>query len=323
MRKFFYLLLLFPIAMFGEYTLHDGKLVPTKQVALRPVQEHHSRVLKAYEKKDWNLLEKETLIVIKNFPKTSFSREAIYYLGVAYFERQDYDMANFQFTDYLTCHATPKYFEEAIQYKFEIAEHFRSGARKHLMGFKSMPKWSSAGKDAIKIYDEVISALPNNDMAAQALFGKAEILAKQKDYRAGIEAFQALIRRFPKHPLSIESYIGIGNIYFAQSKSEYPDPDYLDLAELNLRKFRASFPNEEKWEIAQQNFQEMKNYYAGSLFETAKFYEKTKKLGAAKIYYQKILKSYPDSQFTETCTNRIEIIEAKLAAIEAKKSKKK
>lgn len=313
---------LFPILAPAALTIQDGKLVDKEEVATESVQEHFGSMLKHYEEENWKELATEALIVIKNFPKTTFSREANFFLGVAYFKQEEFDMANYQFTDYLTSQATPKYFEEAIQYKFDIAEKFRLGAKKHLMGFKSMPKWIPAGIDAITIYDEVISALPHHDLSAHALFGKAEIQAKNEDFRASIESYQTLIRRFPKHPLSIESYIGIGEIYLKQSQSEYPDPDYLDLAELNLRKFRTDFPSEEKVAVAHANFVLMQQYYADDLFETARFYERTNKWGAAKMYYSKIVDIYPESQLAAKARQRLEVLTAKISHLEAKKAKK-
>lgn len=317
-----FLFLLFSINCFADYILKEGKLVPREEVATNSGQEHYSNIMHHYENKEWIKLEREALILIRNFPNTPFARDASYLLGVAYFQQEEYDLANIHFTEYLTTQATPKYFEQAIEYKFMIAEKFRDGARKHLLGSKSLPKIVRSGTEAISIYDEVISALPHHDLAAQSLYGKAQVLLKNEDYRASVEAYQTLIRRFPKHPLAIESYIGIGEVYLKQSQTEYPDPDYLDLAELNLRKFRASFPGEEKVAVAQENYVRMQDHYASSLFETARFYERTNKWGAAKIYYTKILKSYPDSFVANKSRERLKIVEQRLAHIEEKKSKK-
>lgn len=306
---------------FADLTLKDGKLVQKAEVATESVQEHYSTLLKAFENQDWKALEKEAIIVNKNFQNTPFGRDALYFLGVSYFNQEDFELANIKLKEYLTTEATPKYFEEAIRYKFEIADQFRNGARKHLMGFKTMPKWAPADDEALEIYDEVISALPHNEMAAKALYGKAKIQAKQEDYRASIETYQTLIRRFSKNPLAVESYIGIGEIYLDQSKTEYPDPDYLDLAELNLRKFQTSFPGEEKIELAVSNLHKMEDHYATSFYETAQFYERTKKWGAAKIYYNKILNTFPESQLAERSKTRLETVEVRVAETEAKKAK--
>lgn len=322
MRLLLTLFLTASLTCFADYTLKDGKLVERKQVATKSAPEHHSSILDLYQNKDWAKLEKEATVVIKNFSPSPFARDAVYFLGVAYFHQEDYEMANYQLTDYLTSQSTPKYFEEAIQLKFEIAEKFRSGARAHIMGFKSMPKWMPAHSQAIAIYDEVISALPHHDLAAHSLYGKAQVHGRNEDWRSSIESYQTLIRRFPKHSLAIESFIGIGEIYFEQSQSEFPDPDLLDLAELNLRKFRSSFPREEKLTVAETTYAKMRDEYALSLFQTARFYERTNKLGAAKIYYTKIMRNYPTSYVSIKSQERLNYVQGKLDKIEARKAKK-
>lgn len=321
-QKSFFLILILSNCCFADFTLRDGKLVPKEEAASQSAQDHYSTLLKAYEDKDWVALEEQAIIVSKSFPDTPFGRDALYFLGVSLFNQDDFELANKNFKEYLVTEATPKYFEEAISYKFEIADQFRNGARMHLWGFKNLPKWAPADEEALQIYEEVISALPHSELAAKALYGKAKLQAKGEDYRAGIETYQTLIRRFSKHPLAVESFIGIGEVYLEQSKAEYPDPDFLDLAELNLKKFQTSFPSEEKVQVAIDNLSKMEDHYAASFYETAQFYERTKKWSAAKIYYTKILASFPKSQLAENSQVRLVTVDTRIAELEAKKAKK-
>lgn len=322
MRLLAIFLLTSSVLCYSDYSLKDGKLVERQVFANPSVQEQYNHIMNALGNMDWKRLEREVFFIKKNFPDSHYSKDASYFLGIAYYHQEDFETANLHFTDYLTHQSTPKYFEQAIRHKFQIAENFRGGARKHIMGLKGMPKWAGAGTESISIYDEVISALPHHDLAARAIYGKAEVLAKNEDFRAAIESYQTLIRRFPKHPLAIESYIGIGQVYLTQSRTEYPDPDFLDLAELNLRKFHASFPGEVKVATAQQNYIRMQEHYANSLYDTARFYERTNKWGAAKIYYTKILKSYPECSFSPKSKERLGVVEIKLTQLETKKNKK-
>lgn len=307
---------------FADFTLKEGKLVERDVVVSQNPQDLYKNVMDYYEKKQWPKLEREALMLIRHFGSSPYARDASYLLGIAFFEQEDFDLANLHFTNYLTKQSSPKYFEQAIQYKFQIAEKFRGGARKHLLGSKTLPKLMSAGAEATAIYDEVISALPHHELAAHSLYGKGQILANRKDWRLAIETYQTLIRRFPKHPLAIESYIGIQEVYRDQSQGEYCDPDYLDLAELNLRKFKESFPGEEKVSVANQIFVQMQDQYAGSLFETARFYERTDKWNAAKIYYTKILASYPRSHMAWKSKERLAYVEKKIAKQDSKAKKK-
>jgi outer membrane assembly lipoprotein YfiO len=289
----------------AAYTVSNGKLMNSDHVASLSVQEHYSAAMDAYQQKDWENVVRQATIVIKNFGSTPFAQDALYLLGVGYFQMREYELANQNFTTYLKKQTTPKFFEEAIQYKFKIAEKFHSGAKKHVLGWESMPKWVPARDEAMAIYDEVITALPHHELAAQALFGKAQLLLKDEEYKSSIETYQTLIRRFPKHPLAVESYIGVGQVYLMQSQEQYPDQDYLDLAEINFRKFHQDFPGEEKLNVAEGMLDEMRELYASHLYEIGRFYERTGKPHASYIYYTRILAKYPSTKVSQLANKRL------------------
>lgn len=290
----------------AAYTVKDGKLVNKETMATQSVQEHYSAALDAHEKKEWPQLLQQAKIVLKNFPGTPFAEEALFYMGIANFHTEALEKANNNLSAYLKLAGTPKHFEEAIECKYSIAEQFQEGSKRHIFGLSFMPKWVPAYEDALAIYEEVVSALPHHELAAKALFGKATLLFQTKEYKSSIEAFQTVIRRFPKHKLAPESYVSIGEVYLSQCQDEYTDPDLLDLATINLRKFRLDFPSDERLRIAETMLLEMQEVYATSLYETGKYFEKVKKTSAAKIYYNKIVATYPETQIAEHCRKKID-----------------
>ncbi len=272
------------------------------------VQEHYSAALIAYETENWKELVLHADAVAKNFTTTPFAEEAQFFLGIGYFHLGEYETANKQLSGYLKKQVAPKHFQEAMEIKFAIAEKYREGAKKHLLGWRTLPKWEPAQEEALKLYDEVTTGLPNHDIAAKALYGKAQLLFAQQDYSEAVEVYLTLIRRFPKHELAPEAYIAIGGVHLTQSKMEYPNPDFLELAELNLRKFRQDFPSDERISKNEEMILEMKEVYAGSLYETAKFYERTKKPDASIIYYTKILDKFPETKVAERAEQRLSVL---------------
>src|SRR5690348_14510022 len=125
----------------ASYTLKNGKLINSEIVATLSVQEHYSAVTDAYQRQEWEEVIHQSLILINNFPGTPFAEETYFYLGVGYFHICEFEYANKNLTIYLKRQTCPKFFEEAIQFKFYIAEQFHHGAKKHILGWESMPKW--------------------------------------------------------------------------------------------------------------------------------------------------------------------------------------
>jgi outer membrane protein assembly factor BamD (BamD/ComL family) len=272
-------------------------------------QEYNSALQQAIASENWWSVIDYAEILSYNFPTTPFAQEASYLMGEAYFKVNQLESANQCFTAYLNHASSPKHFEQAIEYKFNIAEQFAHGAKKRLFSSIKMPAWIPAKEDSIEIYDEVIAALPHSDMAVRALISKARVQAEFEDFKPSIETLDLLIRRFPKHDLAAEAYLEKEKVYLMQCQAQNLDPDILDLAEVNLRKFKLAFPREPRLVESEKILSEMKEIFATNLFETGAFFEKTKKIPASLIYYHKVVANYPETQAAVASREKIEILQ--------------
>jgi len=268
-------------------------------------QEYYSKVQEAHTKKNWKDLLSYSNRLQRYYLKTSFGREALYFQGVAFFHTGDLEQANEKFSLYLQQELQPKYFDEIMQYKFAIADKFYQGEKKHLFGWKKMPKWGS-GKDlSLKVFEEIINTLPSDEMAMRSLYAKGKILEGYMDYRESIETYQTLIRRFPKSELAIESYIAIGGVYLKQCNPKRQDLNLIGLAEVNAKRFQEAFPNEKRIEKVNTTISQMKEIYAKGLYEIGQFYERTGKPKASIIYYSKIVDNFPETPSAKLSQKRL------------------
>jgi outer membrane protein assembly factor BamD (BamD/ComL family) len=301
MKKVFFALLVLTAPAFS---LEENELVWENTGP--SVQEYNSALQQAIAQGNWwDVIDYATTISY-NFPTSPFAQEASYLMGEAYYKVNQLEYANDCFTAYLNHVSSPKHFEEAIEYKFNIAEQFASGAKKRLFGSIKMPAWVPAKEDSIEIYDEVIAGLPHSEFAAKALLSKARIQTYFEDYKPALETLDLLIRRFPKHDLAAEGFLEKNRVFVAQCKAQLLDPDLLDLAEVNLRKFRLAFPREPRLEDAGKILSEMQEIFAQNLFETGHFFERTKKIPASLIYYKKVIAKYPNTEAAEASRAKLE-----------------
>lgn len=276
-------------------SLNANPLDPTMRAEMS-AYDHYNLILDHFQNKKWSKLLYQCHMLMQDFPDAPFAKEVHYYRGVASYESHDYEVANRAFSTYLKEEMTPKYFTQAVEYKFKIACSFQEGIRRNLFHARGLPKWVHGYEEAIEIFDEVITTLPRHEMAAESLYRKATLLLSLEEYKDSVEAYQTLVRRFPKNPFAPDSYLGIANVYLAQSKKEFPDKDLLDRSEINLRKFRTHFPGEPRLEEAEEKLIGMQNVMADDLLEVGDFYKRTKRPKAAAIYYQTILKKYPGTK---------------------------
>lgn len=301
----FLLLLLIPFVGYAGYSNVSGKWSPEKYVPVASVQEHYDRGLQSIQAEDWSGALTNFMVIVYHFDDTPFYSDALFQTGVCYYQLGDFEVANKQINKYLDLSGKLKYFEKAFEYKLAIADQFAQGKKKHLFGWEKMPKIASAKETTLELYDEIIAALPAKDLAAQALFKKAELLKAKGEFKESIDSLQALARRFPKHPLSADSYLLISKIYLEQSRIESQNPDLIALAQVNLQRFGRNFPGEERLESAHQNLLAMQEVFAQSLYDTGRFYERKKKPHASVIYYRDTLQKYPGTIAAQKSRDRL------------------
>lgn len=267
--------------------------------------EHYNKGCYYYQKQKWKDASKEFERVTFFGGASEELANAHFYLAVCFFEMHEYDFANEEFSNYLKSTQTPVYFTEAIQYKFAIAERFKEGARRRYFTLRYCPKWASAQEVAISIYDEIIVAVPNHELTVQALFSKGLLLMTMEEYRESVDAFQTLIRRFPKHELVPQAYLNVGKDYFYLSRIEFQNPDILGLAEINARKFRDEFPREERVVLVDNTVQGIKESYAKGLSDIGRLYERMGEPKAAIIYYRSAIEEFPETEIASFARSRL------------------
>ena len=273
-------------------------------------QDFYSYMQEAIDDEDWWAAVDYGEIVLYHFPDSPLCQEIPFLMGMNYFRLEQHELANDLLSEYLKSSPSPKYFEEAIEAKFSIAENWRQGGRKRLFGSHKMPSILPAYEDALQLYDEVIMTLPHHEMTVRAILGKAEVQTILEDFQPSIETLQLLIRRFPKHDLAAESYLRINQVYLKQCVRESLDPDLLDLAEVNLRKFRLAFPREPRLTQAQEAYAEMQELFAENLLETGQFFCKRDQDDAGIIYFSKVIAKYPNSKAAMKARETLEVFKA-------------
>jgi len=298
---------LFALAMpvQGAILVRNGHVLNSKYAPVKPADEHFNDGMEAYNSKDWKEAIKQFHVVADNFPRTPLGNEAQFFLAESYYYRKDYEFANKHADKYLKQQDNHKRFEQAIVLKFAVAEKYRQGSYRRLFGFEQLPKIVPAWDTAIDIYDDIIMALPSHDVAARAMYCKGRLLVAMKEYREAIDTWQTLVRQFPKHEFAPDAFARISRTYVIQAKVEPQNPDTLALAEVNAHKFAQQFPGEERLSQVDKDLAKICETVAEGLYETGRFYERTKKPEASVVYYYNVVKKYPGTQVAKTCKKRL------------------
>jgi outer membrane protein assembly factor BamD (BamD/ComL family) len=304
-------LLLPMLSLQAAWIIKDGSLKEVLSTAWLTPQEHYDLATTAWNEQNWDEAVRHYKIVEGNFPIFASSHpEMDFYLGASLYYAGEYDAANEYLSSYLKNSQSPELLEEAMEYKFATAEEYRCGAKRRFFGHHSMPKWVCGKSHALTIYDEIVATLPCHELAVKSFYSKGFLLCELNDFRASVEAFQALIRRFPTHELAPEAYMAIMDVYLQQAHCEYQNPDILALAEIVLRRFSEDFPNEERLAQAAAQVKEIKEVFAYGLYETGVFYEKVSKPQASALYYSSAIRQFPDTCMAQNARDRLNYLKS-------------
>ncbi|AAD18807.1 hypothetical protein CpB0694 [Chlamydia pneumoniae TW-183] len=246
-------------------------------------------------------------IITHHFPRDILRNQAQYLIGVCYFTQDHPDLADKAFASYLQL-PDAEYSEELFQMKYAIAQRFAQGKRKRICRLEGFPKLMNADEDALRIYDEILTAFPSKDLGAQALYSKAALLIVKNDLTEATKTLKKLTLQFPLHILSSEAFVRLSEIYLQQAKKEPHNLQYLHFAKLNEEAMKKQHPNHPLNEVVSANVGAMREHYARGLYATGRFYEKKKKAEAANIYYRTAITNYPDTLLVAKCQKRLDRI---------------
>lgn len=218
-------------------------------------------------------------------------------------------------------------FERAIEGQFRIGEMYLAGKKKFLK-----IALSSSMDRAIEIFAAIVRTAPYGKYTARAQFNIGLAREKQKAGDAALEAYQAVIEKFPNDPIAGAAQYQIGYIWFQTARKGTKDVTATEKAKIAFQDFLFRFPNNEKAAQARSNLQQLEHRETLGSFSVAKFYDKQKNYRAAVIYYNEVIRQQPGSTESEQAQKRIDQLRAKVgdkalqsafAAAEAAKKKNK
>ncbi len=286
----------------------NGGWVLTSENPTYDAATHYNTASEAYRCGNWQEAALHYRVITCNFGNMDFAPDAAFYLGVCEFNMEEYEHANSAFNCYLKYRKDSAHFFEAVQYKFLIAEHFKEGGKRRLFSYCHLPKWSTGYSYAIEIYDQIVFAVPNNDLAALSLFAKADLLAWLGSYREAIDTYQIFLRRFPKHERAPQCYINILHAYSKMAEIENQNADILAFAQLTVAKFAKLYPRDERIADAEAVLQYIKEQFAFSYYDLGCYYERSGWQRAAAIYYNTCAERFPDTQMACYAKERLLVV---------------
>ena len=162
------------------------------------------------------------------------------------------------------------------------------------------------------IFANVVRTAPYGRYTARAQFNIGLAREKQGANDAAIQAYQAVVDKFPNEPIAVDAQYQIGYIWFTASQLGTNDAAAANNAKTAFQDFLFRYPNSEKAPQARANLAALEHKETTSSYEVAKYYDKQKYYRAAVIYYNEVIRQQPGSTESDRAKKRIGELRAKV-----------
>ena len=266
-------------------------------IAQKAEKEHNNgRAIRAYK------------TLVKKYRKDALAPWAAFRASTLWEEEGDYLKAADAYRSTVELYPASPYFEPAIEAQFRIGEMYQAGKKLTVLGVGV----TNALDQSIAIFAGIVRLAPYGKYTARAQFNIGLVREKQGAADAALQAYQAVVDKFPNEPIAAAAQYQIGYIWLSAARQGTKDFSATERARTAFQDFLFRYPNNEKAAQARANLEALEHKQTSSSFRVAKFYDKQKNFRAAVIYYNEVIRQQPGSSESEQAKKRIDELRKKL-----------
>ncbi len=230
---------------------------------------------------------------IEKNPRSPYMDRALFLKGNALFAREHYFDAYLAYDKLLEDYSASGHFEQAIEKELVIGKLFLAGHKRKILNFIPI----SARGDGLEILDKVASHWAGSELAAQALLAQAEYFFSVGRFSEAQSTYQLLLDSYPRVGNRREILLRSAESTHAQYKNSEYDTTCLREALIRYRQLLSLYPEYAAEREVAGRIERIQWQQALEMYDTAGFYLRTKRLGAAKHYWTLISKEYPETEW--------------------------
>src|SRR5438093_5370626 len=245
--------------------------------------------------------------LVKRHPKDALAPTALFRAAQLQEQTHQFTPAADSYLQLVERYASSAHFDEAIEGQFRVGEIFLNGKKLRVLGIPI----ASALDRAVTIFANVVRTAPYGRYTARAQFDIGMAREKQGANDAAVQAYQAVVDKFPNEPIAVDAQYQIGYIWFTAAQLGTNDAAAAGNAKTAFQDFLFHYPKSEKATQARADLEILEHKQIANSYKVAKFYDKQKYYRAAVIYYNEVIRQQPGSQESNEAKKRIDQLRAK------------
>jgi outer membrane protein assembly factor BamD len=246
--------------------------------------------------------------IVRHHPKDALAPSALYRGAQLQEQQHNYLAAADSYRLFVERYAGSPHFDEAIEAQFRIGEMYLTGKKKKILGISL----GNSLDRAVTIFANIVRTAPYGKYTARAQFNIGLAREKQNVPEMAVEAYQAVVNKFPDEPVAADAQYQIGYIWLMAARKGTTDAAATTNAKTAFQDFLLHYPHSEKAPQARANLALLEHKETSSSYEVAKFYDKQKYYRAAVIYYNEVIRQQPGSTESNLAKKRIDQLRAKV-----------
>src|SRR6266513_1097802 len=171
--------------------------------------------------------------LVRRHPKDTLAGGALYRAAQLQEQVHLYVAAVASFSQLVERYPGDPHFDEAIEAQFRIGEIYLHGKKLRFLGIP----FASALDRAVTIFANVVRTAPYGKYTARAQLDIGLAREKQGANDAAIQAYQAVVDKFPHKPIAVDAQYQIGYIWFTASQTGTKDAAAASNAQTRFQAF--------------------------------------------------------------------------------------
>ena len=306
-RKFFLIILLifggfvFPQNLFSywEWTPKTNRWINPKYSVKDTAAEQFAWAESFAKEGKIDMAIKKHKQLIEHFPISSYAAASQYRIGELYLKKGDNLRAFWALQKVIEDYPQTKFIDKVVTKEFEIANSFFEGKRRR---FAKIP---IASVKTAELFEKIVENEPFGKYAAESQYKSGLSYLKEKNPEKAKESFQKVSDNYPKSKWAEKASYRL--ILFSSRKKQKiaRDQSYLSETVDKCKEFKSIYSESEKGEEIDTIIDSALQKEAEKLFSIGLFYEKKKEKKAATIYYQKIIRLYPQTETAKRAEEKL------------------
>jgi TolA-binding protein len=269
--------------------------------------------LELFEQKKYDEAAAKFAEASDRWPDTPLQEDALFMLGESYFFADRYPYANDAYAQLLKQYQYTRHLDVVVRRLFLIGQFWEKTALAESswdwLNFtdKSKPTIDTFGY-SIKAYDAIRMNDPTGPLAADSIMAAGNAYFTRNRFEEAAYHYDLIRKEYPKsdhlvkaHVLGMKSKM---NMYQGPFYDDAVLKDAGDIAKQAMTQLGPQLGGEREYVVETRN--KIGEEMANRDWTIAQFYEKKQCYGAAKYYYQVLLKDHPRSHMAQAAQQRLE-----------------